>query len=70
MSAAARRAYGLSEFAEMAGLSPSTVKSRMDAGDIPELAPIGSRRFIPATWVEEWAARVIDRRASQPTATT
>ena len=64
MTVPPRRAYGLSEFAAMAGLSPSTVQQRMDDGEIPELERIGHRRFIPAVWVERWASKVVNQPAA------
>lgn len=64
MARTQRLAYSLSEFARMSGLSPSTVKARMDAGDIPELRRLGGRRFIPVAWVEAWAREIVNEEAS------
>jgi predicted DNA-binding transcriptional regulator AlpA len=56
-----RRAYGLTEFAAISGLAPSTVGDRMDAGEIPELRRLGARRFIPADWVERWLSEIVNQ---------
>ena len=58
----ARGAYGLSEFAKLAGMSPTTVADRMDSGEIPELRRIGARRFIPARWVDRWLSEIVNER--------
>lgn len=68
MARTSRRAYSLSEFSRLSGLSASAVKERMDAGEIPELQRLGHRRFIPADWVEAWAATVVNQPLDQQSA--